>query len=141
MSRVYWDAMMLIYLLEEDPLFAEPVRMALARSKKREDTLLTSYLSLAEALVGTEPGSLEAETLRNAIPGMGFTFVAFNGDAVEPFRRLRSDFGLRPPDSMHLACAAAARTDLFLTNDSQLLKRQLQVPGIQFIASFINPPL
>ena len=141
MSRVFWDAMMFIYLLENHPVFADPVREVLARSRKRNDILLTSYLSLAEALVGTPQGSPKADVLRSAIPKMGFGFVAFDGDAVEPFRRLRTDFGLRPPDSMHLACAAAVKTDLFLTNDSQLLKKQIHVPGIQFIASFINPPL
>ena len=52
MSRVFWDAMMFIYLLEGSAIFAEPVQQVLARSRRRKDVLLTSYLSLAEALVG-----------------------------------------------------------------------------------------
>jgi uncharacterized protein len=40
---------------------------------------------------------------------------------------------------MHLACAASAGIDLFLTSDKQLLK--LDVPGIQFIADFTTPIL
>jgi hypothetical protein len=49
--------------------------------------------------------------------------------------------GLKAPDSIHLACAAAARTDMFLTNDTQLLNRRLHVPGIQFISDFTKPIL
>jgi hypothetical protein len=57
------------------------------------------------------------------------------------FGRLRSEMRLKAPDSIHLACAAAARTDMFLTNDAQLLQRQLYVPGIQFIGDFTKPIL
>jgi hypothetical protein len=139
-SRVYWDAMLFIYLLENHPQFAPSVLAALAQSRRRGDVLVTSYLSLAEALVGLPAGGPAALTLRRTIAEMGFTSVAFDDAAVEPFRRLRKDFGLRGSDSMHLACAAAARTDLFLTGDKQLLKKRLHIPGIQFIADFENPP-
>jgi hypothetical protein len=37
-----------------------------------------------------------------------------------------------PADSIHLACAAQARIDLFLTNDAALVGKV--IPGIQFIA-------
>ena len=141
MSRVFWDAMMFIYLVEGNPVFAPAVQKVLAQSQRRSDILLTSHLSLAEALVGTPSGAHEARVLRDAMAAMGFTFVAFDQDAVEPFRRLRTDFGLRPADSLHLACAASAQTDLFLTGDKQLLKKHLHVPGIQFLADFTNPPL
>ena len=140
MSRIFWDAMLFIYLLEDHPKFAPAVQAALAQSRRRGDILLTSYLSLAEALVGMPPGGSAALALRRAVAEMGFTLVAFDDAAVEPFRRLRQDFGLKGPDAMHLACAAAAKTDLFLTGDRELLKKRLIVPGIQFIADFENPP-
>lgn len=141
MSRVFWDAMLFVYLLEDHPEYAETVRSLLAASRRRSDTLLTSHLSLAEALVGTPQGSGQALILRNAILGMGFTFVSFDQDAVEPFRMLRTDYRLKQPDAMHLACAAAANTDMFLTNDTELLKKKLRIPGVQFIANFKNAPL
>lgn len=140
MSRVFWDAMLFIYLLENDRKFAPQVRAVLAKSRLRGDRLLTSHLSLAEALVGTPGDSGQVRILRQAILEMGFTFVAFDELAVEPFRRLRTDFRLKQPDSMHLACAASVNADLFLTGDKQLLKKNLQVPGIQFIADFEHPP-
>ena len=35
---------------------------------------------------------------------------------------------LSPPDAIHLACAAQARIDLFLTNDNDLIGKV--IPGI-----------
>jgi hypothetical protein len=133
--------MMFIYLLEGHPEFAPKVQTVLAQSRRRGDILLTSYLSLAESLVGMPGGSRHGQIVRETILQMGFTFVAFDQHAVEPFRILRADFRLKQPDAMHLACAAAVKTDLFLTNDTQLLKPGLQVPGVHFIANFMSAPL
>ena len=45
----------------------------------------------------------------------------------------RGTLGVAPANAIHLACAAQAGTDLFLTNDKRLVGKI--VPGIQFIAS------
>jgi predicted nucleic acid-binding protein len=141
MSRIFWDAMLFIYLLEGHKKYAPQVRSLLEKSYKRGDVLLTSYLALAEVLVGAQPGTPTAKAIHSTVEEMGFSFVEFNRQCVEPFRMLRTQYGLRGPDAMHLACAAAAKTDLFLTGDGQLLKKHLHVPGIHFIADFENPPL
>jgi len=60
--------------------------------------------------------------------------LPFDKGAVEPFGRLRGEQKLKIADAIHLACAASAGIDLFLTGDKQLLK--IDVPGIQFIADF-----
>lgn len=70
---------------------------------------------------------------------MGFSFLPFDEKAVSPFSKLRATTKLRAPDAIHLACAAAAGIDLYLTGDTQLFK--LDVPGIQFIADFNSPIL
>jgi len=46
---------------------------------------------------------------------------------------------LKVADSIHLASAASAGTDLFLTGDKQLIR--LDVLGVQFIADFNTPLL
>jgi hypothetical protein len=73
---------------------------------------------------------------RSTIVDMGFSFLPFDDRCVATFSRLRSEMRLKAPDSIHLSCAAAAGVDMFLTGDTQLLKRRLTVPGIQFIADF-----
>ena len=58
------------------------------------------------------------------------------GDRVLSLRKRmieRQDRSIRPPDAIQLACASAARVDLFITNDERLSRRV--VPGIHFIQS------
>lgn len=141
MSRIYWDTMLFIYLLEGNSAYKQRTEDLLDRSYSRGDNLFTSYLALGEIMVGAEksPGSLRAHIVREVIQEMGFSYLPFDAGAVAPFSRLRSKEGLKIPDSIHLSCAASAGIDLFLTGDKQLSK--LNIPGIQFIADFNNPLL
>ena len=92
-------------------------------------------------MVGGDRFKSISRVVREAIEDMGFMLVPFDEQCIETFAWLRSEMRLKAPDAIHLACAAAARTDLFLTNDQQLLQRRLYVPGIQFIGDFMRPVL
>ena len=72
--------------------------------------------------------------MKETIEEMGFSCLPFDAGAVAPFAKLRAKQKLKIADSIHLACAASAGIDLFLTGDKQLAK--LDVAGIQFIADF-----
>ncbi len=141
MSRIYWDTMLFIYLLEDHPMHAQRVQHLLERAYKRSDSLFTSYLALGEMLAGAEKSPSPEKTLavRETVQEMGFVFLPFDNGAVRPFSRLRGKEKLRIADSIHLACAASAGIDLFLTGDKQLVN--LDIPGIQFIADFNTPVL
>src|SRR5258708_2918910 len=141
MSRIYWDTMLFVYLLEDHPTYANRVRELLSRSRRRRDSLCTSYLTLGEIMAGVERTSqpLPALAVRDTLVEMGFSFLAFDEGAVSPFSKLRAREKLKAPDAIQLACAASAGIDLFLTGDKQLLK--LDIPGIQFIADFNTPIL
>jgi uncharacterized protein len=138
-SRIFWDTMLFIYLLEGNKKYSHRVRELLERSYERGDTLLTSYLALGEIMAGEKHGTTTASVVRTTIEEMGFSFVSFDGRCLETFRHLRSQSNLRAPDAIHLACAAAADVDLFLTGDVQLLNRRLHMPGVKFIADFGTP--
>lgn len=139
MSRIFWDSMLFIYLLEDHPAFSVRARQLLARSRRRGDSLFTSYLALGEVLAGAEKSAqpMKAVALRQSFDEMGFSYLPFDEGAVAPFSRLRGRQNVKIADSIHLSCAASAGIDLFLTGDKQLTK--LDVPGIQFIADFNNP--
>ncbi len=141
MSRIFWDTMLLIYLLEGDPRYSDRVEDLFARTRRRGDALFTSYLALGEVLAGAEKSADPRKThaIEQTLRDLGFSYLPFDGSAVSTFSRLRATEKLRVPDSIHLACAASARMDLFLTGDKQLLR--LDVPGIQFIADFNSPIL
>jgi predicted nucleic acid-binding protein len=141
MSRIYWDSMLFIYLLEDHPEFASRAQHLLDRSYNRGDSLYTSYLALGEVMAGAEKSRYpqKISAMRETLEEMGFSCLPFDGGAVAPFVKLRINQKLKIADSIHLACAASAGIDLFLTGDKQLAK--LDVPGIQFIADFNNPVL
>jgi len=134
-------SLLFIYLLEDHPTFSERAGRLLDRAYNRGDSLYTSYLALGEVMAGAEKSKTprKAQAIREIVREMGFSCLPFDEGAVAPFSRLRSVEKVKVADSIHLACAASAGIDLFLTGDQQLLK--LDVPGIQFIADFNNPVL
>jgi predicted nucleic acid-binding protein len=136
MSRICWDTMLLIYLLEGNPLFRPRADALLTRSRRRGDTLFTSCLAVGEVMAAVEQFDqpLKATAVRETLEEIGFQFLRFDAGATEPFSQLRGRKKLKIADSIHLACAASAGIDLFLTGDQQLTK--LDIPGIQFIADF-----
>jgi predicted nucleic acid-binding protein len=136
MSRIFWDTMLFVYLMEGHAQFAPLVREALEHSYQRGDILLTSHLALGEVMAGGAGDRIKSAVARSTIVDMGFSFLPFDGNCVATFSNLRTEMQLKAPDSIHLACAAAAGVDMFLTGDAQLLKRRLHVPGIHFITDF-----
>lgn len=136
MSRVCWDTMLLIYLLEGNPAFRPRADALLARSRSRGDSLFTTCLAVGELMAGVErfDQPIKAAAVRETLDEIGFRLLPFDAKAVRPFSLLRGREKLRVADAIHLACAASAGIDLFLTGDDRLTK--LDVPGIQFIADF-----
>jgi predicted nucleic acid-binding protein len=136
MSRIFWDSMLFNYLFDDHPQYGPRVRKILARSIERGDSLFTSYLVLGEVMAGAEqsPDPNKRFAVQAAVSKFGFAFVAFNEGAVTPFSRLRAKTKARIADSIHLACAASAGIDMFLTGDKDLVR--LNVPGIHFIVDF-----
>jgi predicted nucleic acid-binding protein len=58
--------------------------------------------------------------------------LPFTIETAERYARIRGDNRVSPPDAIHLASAAHAGVDLFLTNDRRW--QGLVIPGIDFIA-------
>jgi uncharacterized protein len=133
MSRIYWDSMLFIYWLEDSPLFANRVAALHGRMRERQDELITSAFTLGEVLAGAyRKSALGAGDVRAALLSLLSEVVPFTVETADHYARIRGSTGIAPPDAIHLACAASARTDLFLTNDKNLVGRA--IPGIQFIA-------
>src|SRR6266849_3757174 len=64
--------------------------------------------------------------------------IAFEVEAAKRYAEIRSRERIRPADAIQLACAAAARTDLFVTNDSRL--SGVVVSGITFVTGMERIP-
>jgi predicted nucleic acid-binding protein len=134
MSRVFWDTNLFIYLIEDFGALSERVVHVRERMLARGDQLLTSTLTLGEVLA--KPIEKHNEALARQYESAlvrGAVLVSFDQAAARRYARIRSDRAIRPPDAIQLACAAEARSDLFITNDDRL--SQKLVDGIQFIVS------
>lgn len=133
MSRIYWDTMLFVYWLEEHPRYAARIAYLLDRMMEREDTLLTSVFTLAELLVGPymKNDLRLAQRIRQALQPPAVELIPFTSDAAERYARIRAQLTVSPADAIHLACAAEAGVDVFITNDRSLAGKV--VPGIQFL--------
>jgi predicted nucleic acid-binding protein len=134
-SRIYWDTMLFIYWLEDHPQFAKRVGAIRSRMEERQDQLITGAFTFGEVLAGVyRKGSpyLAAEA-RRLLQSVVAEVVPFTLDTANHYARIRGALGIAPADAIHLASAAQSGSDLFLTNDKQLVGRF--VPGIQFIAA------
>src|SRR5277367_3922386 len=136
MSRIYWDTMLFVYWIEDHPRYAGVIRQLLLKMEQRQDQLCTSTFAVGEALVGPRKvGTGEAAArMLNVFRSPFVEVIPFNLEAAEHYAGIRAIQKISAPDAIHLACAASAGTDLFLTNDKSLIGKV--VPGIQFIAGF-----
>jgi len=134
-SRIYWDTMLFIYWLEDHPQFAKRVNAIHSRMQERHDQLLTGAFTFGEVLAGAyRKGAAQvAGESRRLLQDVVSEIVPFTLETADHYARIRGALGLPPADAIHLASAAQAGTDLFLTNDKRLVGKI--VPGIQFIAS------
>ena len=139
MSRVYWDTMLFIYWLEEHPVFAKRVDEIHHRMEERRDQLITGAFTVGEVLAGPyrKAASPRLDDVRRRLRNAIAEIIPFTVETADLYARIRGTLRVSPADALHLASAAQAGTDLFLTSDKQLLGKI--VPGIQFIATIDTP--
>lgn len=139
MSRIYWDTMLFIYWMEDNPQFAARVNAIRSRMWERNDELITGALTVGEVLAGVyRKATVErARETKAMLESAVDLVVPFTMETADLYGQIRGSMNVPPADAIHLASAAQARTDLFLTNDNRLVGKF--VPGIQFIASLQAP--
>jgi uncharacterized protein len=134
-SRIYWDSMLFIYWLEGNPQFGKRVDTIWSRMQARNDQLITAALTFGEVFAGAYRGGANQERvlkLRAELEAAVSEVLPFTAEGTDLFGRIRGLLRVSSADAMHLTCAARAGTDLFLTNDKNLIGKV--IPGIQFIA-------
>jgi len=140
MSRIFWDTNLFLYLFEGSGRFSAQVLALRRKMLERGDQLMTSAITLGEILVKPiQNGDAKAVAYYQELIAKTAAVIPFEEKAALAYARLRGDRSLRPPDTMQLACAAAAGTDLFITNDVRLHSKQIS--GIQFIVPLDRVPI
>ena len=140
MARVFWDTNLFIYLFEKNAEWSPRVIELRRKMLARGDELLTSYLTVGEVI--TKPKQLNNAMLErsylNFFSGGSVELVRFSLDAAQRYGDIRSRERIRPADAIQLACASAAKTDLFVTNDNRL--SGLVVSGVTFVTGIERVP-
>lgn len=125
--------MVFIYLLEGNPQFLSKVQRILQQIEVRGDTLMTSVFTMGEVLTG--PRRVGATSVVNEIKTFfesgSVALLPFDEHTADRYSILRSSFKVSQADGIHLATAAVAGADAFVTNDQKLWT--LQIPGIKFM--------
>ncbi len=135
MSRVYWDSMLFIYMLQGNPEYGPRVKTILNQMHTRKDVLCTSVFTLGEVLTGPrKTGSLSAaESVRSFFLESGrVELLPFSASTANRYSQIRATTSAQPADAIHLASAAESEVHLFITHDKRLQK--LVIPGIHFIS-------
>ena len=126
------DSCVWIYHLENHPDYAALTKQVLETVENGTCRALSSELTLLEILVRPHRLDLqdvadEYELLLSNFPN--FSLQAITRDTLLAAARIRACHGLRTPDAILAATAAAAGATLLVTND----RRFLEVPGIQVV--------
>jgi len=141
-SRIYWDTMLFIYWLEENPQFGKRVDAIWSRMQERNDQLITGALALGEVFAGAHKQGASKERIQEvkaALENSVSAVIPFTAETADVYGRIKGSLKIPSADAIHLACAATAGTDLFLTNDKNLVGKV--IPGIQFIAGIYSDVL
>ena len=135
MSRVYWDSMLFIYLLEANPVFGKRVQRMHEAMVRRGDTLCTSIFTVGEVLTGPRKrNDVEGISgLKKFFGSKEVEVLPFTFEAADRYSTIRAETRISQADGIHLAIAAVAGVDLFVTNDDKL--QMLTIPGIRFFAN------
>jgi predicted nucleic acid-binding protein len=124
--------MLFIYLLEANPVFGNKVQRMHEAMLRRSDVLCTSVFTVGEVLTGPRKRRDLAgiSSLKRFFASTEVAILPFDLEAADRYSMIRADARVTQADGIHLATAAAAGVDLFVTNDASL--RNLSIPGIKF---------
>jgi len=129
------DTMLFAYFFEDHKEFKPKVAAITQRMEEHGDTLCTSVFTVGEVLAGPNRTQHwdEISEVRAFFRSPDLRLLEFKLSTAEIFGEIQAQRGISSGDAIHLACAAEARVDLFLTHDKRLAKKI--VPGIQPIAT------
>jgi predicted nucleic acid-binding protein len=134
-KRIYWDTMIHAYWFENNRDHGARVEHIYQVMLQRGDVLCSSILILSELLVGPvkHGDSVGVQAIEGFFDSGSISMLPYSRRAANIFAELRAHHGVKSLDALHLAIAADAGVDLFLTYDRHLNK--LLMPGLPFIVS------
>ena len=133
--RLYLDTMEWVYHFEDNPRFGPAATTLVGRIAQARHTAVSSLFVLSEILVvpKRDQNEFAIAKLRRFFSSAAVTLAPYSLNAVELSTTLRAINRVKPLDALHLAIAATATVDYFVTGDTKL--HTLTIPGIGRICS------
>jgi len=120
MGLVYVDSCVLIYAMEQDPLFGEPARNCLASQLAQNLQLAISPMVQLECLVHPLARQQGELIIRYQAWLQTFQWLSINDTTFARATELRASHGLKTPDALHLATALQHGCVALISNDKRL---------------------
>lgn len=138
MRRVYPDANVLIYLVEDPSTKAAIVRALLQPADGDNPVLVFSELTRLECRVlPLRSGNVAVAAVYDTLfSDARHHFTPMDRACFETATALRAAHGLKTPDALHLAAALQAGCDEFWTNDQRLAQA---AQGRMSIVNLLSP--
>jgi uncharacterized protein len=115
---IYVDTAPLIYLIEHVPQYGDRVAQRLSAT----DALVVSDLSRLECRVKPmrDGNTVLLDEFDRFFNESVSEVVGLTRDVIDRATEIRSRYGFKTPDAIHLAAATSSNCELFLTNDPRL---------------------
>jgi|SanBayMetagenome_1026888.scaffolds.fasta_scaffold20190_2 predicted nucleic acid-binding protein len=120
MGLIYLDSCLLVYAVEDDPVFGSATRERLSRAAAQGSRLAISPLVRLECLVGPMKSGDRALRLRYERAMSLLHLLDMPAAVYDGAAELRALHGLRTPDALHLACAQHHGCVALWTQDDRL---------------------
>lgn len=129
-KRVFVDTAPIIYYLENNSLYVEPIKKFFAMCIKENIQIVTSAITIEEYLVFPyTSGKMEfADNFKRFIEYMHMEVVDINFEIAEQGAKIRGQYkGFKAMDALQIATAVISGCDMFFTNDKQL-RQEKELP-------------
>lgn len=120
MGLIYLDSCLLVYVIEEHPVFGEPVRHAIDANSEIE--FVISPLVKLECLVKPIASGNIAIRKRYEAAFSVLTTITMPDEVYTDAAQLRAQFKLKTPDALHLSCCQYHQCVSLWTNDYRFAK-------------------
>jgi predicted nucleic acid-binding protein len=120
-KRIGLDTNVLIYYIEEHPIFLKKIEPLIDKIVQGKAIGITSYVTLLELLVKPlREGRLDLVDQYRAILTGQLEMVPIDEAVSVKAAQLRAKYGFRTPDAIQLASVIQKKGDVFITNDRGL---------------------
>lgn len=138
-KKIALDSSCFIYFFEDVAPYADLLEEVFEALEKGKVQGFCSSLILAELLPAPiKKSNLELVSLYKELERSPWRIrlVPLSTEIAATAGELRATYGLRTPDSIHLATAQSIGADIFLTNDARLKK--VSPPRVEVLADFVR---